>query len=105
MNAFLTKNDGLKEDTQTKVIIEEEERDDIFNNMNKKNGTVRSNSSSPKAAGGIVGKESQHSDFYYKLEALNEKIRLFTEVFYDTKRDNLKRKNQEILRERHRLIL
>jgi len=62
-------------------------------NNNKNKGTVRSNSSSPKAAGAIVGKESQHSDFYYKLEALNEKIRLFTEVFYDTKRDNLKRKN------------
>lgn len=93
MNAFLSKDGhAVQGSTQTKFAAIEEERDETFNNMNKGTVSRRSNSSSPKA-GGPVGKESQHSDFYYKLEALNEKIRLFTEVFYDTKRDNLKRKN------------
>ena len=27
-------------------------------------------------------KRSRHSDFYYKLEALNEKIKVYKEVFY-----------------------
>ena len=36
-----------------------------------------------------LGKESKHTDFYYKLEALNEKIKLFTEVFYSSKRADL----------------
>jgi len=33
-------------------------------------------------------KESKHTDFYYKLESLNEKIKLFKEVFYSSKRDD-----------------
>ena len=47
-------------------------------------------------------KESKHTDFYYKLEALNEKIRLFKEVFYSSKRDDEKRLANEAIRERHR---
>jgi hypothetical protein len=50
-------------------------------------------------------RQPQHSDFYYKLESLNEKIRLFKEVFYSTKRDEEKRKAIEINREKHRLII
>lgn len=50
-------------------------------------------------------KESKHSDFYYKLEDLNEKIKLFKEVFYSSKRDDIKRKTFEINRERHRKLV
>ena len=50
-------------------------------------------------------KESKHTDFYYKLESLNEKIKLFKEVFYSSKRDDQKRKQFEDNRERHRQML
>jgi hypothetical protein len=50
-------------------------------------------------------KESKHTDFYYKLESLNEKIKLFKEVFYSSKRDDQKRKQFEYNRERHRQML
>ena len=38
------------------------------------------------------GKESLHTDFYYKLESLNEKIKLFTEVFYTSARSDFQLK-------------
>ena len=49
--------------------------------------------------------EPLHSDFYYKLEALNEKIKIFKEIFYSSTRDDKRDKERRKLRERHRAIL
>ena len=46
-------------------------------------------------------RQSLHSDFYYKLEALNEKIKVFKENFYDNKRDGKKNQRIEEVRLRH----
>ena len=49
--------------------------------------------------------DPQKSDFYCKLEVLNEKIKLFKDVFYDSKRDDEKRKVFEAKREKHRQMV
>ena len=52
-----------------------------------------------------LGKESLHTDFYYKLESLNEKIKLFTEVFYTSARSDFQLKQKARIRERHRQLM
>ena len=61
--------------------------------------------SSPNQKGDLIQFEQGHSDFYYKLEALNEKIKIFKEIFYSSKRDDARDKQMSKVREKHRALL
>ena len=83
-----------------------EGRESLYDTVNSlmNQSPNRSDESEDRSRGVTISsnvKKSMHSDFYYKLESLNEKIKLFKEVFYSSKRDEQKRRINKAVRERH----
>ena len=93
------------EKSQDEVEYKNEFSNDFEEDGNFSNFQLRSNSDLQKDRGTGVNRQSLHTDFYYRLEALNEKIKVFTEEFYSNKRDNERREQLALARERHRQYL
>jgi len=87
----MRRKSSLQQPNKKVVKIVEEEVDEAENN---ENSLISKNV-----------KSSAHSPFYYRLEALNEKIRLFKQVFYTNKRVEQKLRHQEMMKERHLKIM
>ena len=103
MNALLNRPTGIVHQVNGKSEAELGARDGEINQINESRESLfdtvnslmnqspsRSDASEDRSRGVPLSsnvKKSMHSDFYYKLESLNEKIKVFKEVFYSSKRD------------------